>query len=37
LRTNLVEENQQELPFTAQTVTAPIKPFGLTTICLDAP
>jgi hypothetical protein len=36
-RTNLVEEDEQELTFTAQTVTASIKPFGLTTIRLHVP
>jgi len=30
--TNLVEENQGELPFTAHQVTAPLRAFGLTTI-----
>lgn len=36
-RTNLVEEDEQELSFTAQTITATIKPFGLTTIRLHVP
>jgi hypothetical protein len=31
-RTNLVEENMSQLPFTEHSITAPIKAFGITTI-----
>jgi len=33
--TNLVEENIAELPFTEHSITAPVKPFGITTLRLQ--
>jgi alpha-mannosidase len=36
-RTNLVEENEQELTCTEHSVTVPVKPFSITTLRLQVP
>jgi len=36
-RTNLAEENQEDLPSTPHGVTVPVKAFGITTVRLQTP